>query len=148
MYLTYLNLPKLSEELVQDVYDTIASGSKYTSQGNTDAERYEHFSSIAASKKLRQFTESIFDFRHTTHIFVLSDNLPVHIDNLDVRTIAYNYVIKSGAGSTNIHNEKKELIESYNIDLHRWHILDVSQNHSVLIPDPPRILVTVSPLGE
>lgn len=32
------------------------------------------------------------------------------------------------------------------INLHRWHILDVSQNHSVSIPNPPRILITVSPM--
>ncbi len=59
MYLEYLDLPKLSEDLIKDVYNTINTSDKYTSQGNTDAENYEHFSSIDASKKLKQFTESI-----------------------------------------------------------------------------------------
>ena len=146
MYLEYLDLPKLSEDLIKDVYNTINTSDKYTSQGNTDAENYEHFSSIDASKKLKQFTESIFNFDHITHIFVLSDDLPTHVDNLDVRSKAYNYVIESGGGRTNIYTQDKVMIESYDINLHRWHILDVSQNHSVSIPNPPRILITVSPM--
>jgi len=105
-----------------------------------------YFSSIDASKKLKQFTESYFNFDHITHIFVLSDDLPTHVDNLDVRSKAYNYVIESGGGSTNIYTQDKVMIESYDINLHRWHILDVSQNHSVSIPNPPRILITVSPM--
>lgn len=146
MYLEYLDLPKLSEDLIEDVYNTINTSNKYTSQGNTDAENYEHFSSIDASKKLKQFTESIFNFDHITHIFVLSDDLPTHVDNLDVRSKAYNYVIESGGGRTNIYTQDKVMIESYDINLHCWHILDVSQNHSVSIPNPPRILITVSPI--
>jgi len=145
MYLEYLDLPKLPENLIENVYETIKTSKKYTSQGNTDAENYEHFSSINASNELKKFTQSIFDFEHLTHIFFLTDDLPMHIDNLDVRSKAYNYVIESGGGNTNIYNQEAELIESYDIDLHRWHILDVSQNHSVSIPNPPRILVTVTP---
>lgn len=147
MYLEYFDLPRLSDSLIENVYDTIKKNNNiaYSSQGNTDAENYEYFSSITASDELIKFTKSIFDFDHLTHIFFLTGDLPMHVDNLDIRSKAYNYVIESGGGRTNIHNENKEIIESYDIDLHRWHLLDVSQNHSVSIPNPPRILVTVTP---
>ena len=68
------------------------------------------------------------------------------MDNSSCRDIAFNYVIKSGNGSTRFHREKTDesMYEEYIIDLHRWHKLDVSKLHSVYIPDPPRIVVTVS----
>lgn len=148
MYLEYLNLPKIPDDLINNVFNTIAAGRKYTSQGRTEAEIYEHFSSIEANKDLKQFTESIFNFPHLTHIFFLTDDLPIHVDNLDVRKEAYNYVIQSGDGCTNIHDTDKNIIESYKIKLHTWHRLDVSQYHSVSVPNPPRILITVTPIKD
>jgi len=80
----------------------------------------------------------------------LSADLPVHMDNIDVRNVAFNYVIQSGNGSTRFHREKtnESIYEDHVIDTHRWHKLDVSKFHSVTIPLPPRIVVTVSTLKE
>lgn len=149
--LEYLDhLPKIPEDIIEDIYFTVATGERYTSQGDTEASTYQCFSSIDASEKLKKFTQSLFNFEHDTHIFVLSADLPVHIDNLTCRDIAFNYVIKSGDGSTNFHTEKTDesMYEKHVIDLHRWHKLDVAKFHSVYIPNPPRIIVTVSTFKE
>ena len=151
MNLEYLDhLPKIPDDLVEDILNTIKTGERYTSQGLTEASSYQHFCSIKASDRLKKFTESLFKFKHETHIFVLSDHLPVHMDNITVRDVAFNYVIESGGGSTRFHREKTDesMYESHIIDLHRWHKLDVENFHSVAIPYPPRIVVTVSTLKE
>jgi hypothetical protein len=149
--LEYLDhLPKIPEDIMEDIYVSVNTGERYTSQGDTEASAYQCFSSINASDKLKKFTESLFKFEHDTHIFVLSADLPVHMDNLSCRDIAFNYVIQTGGGSTRFHREKtnESVYEEHVIDTHRWHKLDVSKFHSVTIPEPPRILVTVSTLKE
>jgi hypothetical protein len=151
MNLEYLDhLPNIPEDIIKDIRITIDTGERYTSQGLTEASSYQHFCSITASDKLKKFTESLFKFEHETHIFVLSDDLPVHMDNLAVRDVAFNYVIESGNGVTRFHREKtdKSVYEEHIIDLNRWHKLDVSKFHSVYIPAPPRIVVTVSTLKQ
>jgi hypothetical protein len=145
--LEYLDhLPKIPEDIIEDIHITVDTSERYTSQGDTEATAYQSFSSINASDKLKKFTESVFDFEHDTHIFVLSADLPVHMDNASCRDVAFNYVIQSGNGSTRFHKEKtnESMYEEHVIDLHRWHKLDVSKFHSVYIPEPPRIVVTVS----
>ena len=144
------HLPKIPEDLIEDIHNTVNTGDSYTSPGLTEASSYQHFCSIAGSDKLKKFIKSLFAFEHETHIFVLSADLPVHMDNISVRDVAFNYVIQSGNGLTRFHKEKtnESLYEDHVIDTHRWHKLDVSKFHSVTIPEPPRIVVTVSTFKE
>lgn len=145
MNVEYLDLPKIPEELIVDIYQTIrntAPKERHSVPEGTDAEKHNAWNSIKASEKLKEFTRSLFDFEHDVHIFVLSGDLPVHKDN--TRDVAYNYVLETGGASTNFHNEEKLLVEENFIEPFRWHKLDVKELHSVLIPQPPRVLVSVS----
>lgn len=145
MNVEYLDLPKIPEELIVDIYQTIrntAPKERHSVPEGTDAEKHNAWNSIKASEKLKEFTRSLFDFEHDVHIFVLSGDLPVHKDN--TRDVAYNYVLETGGASTNFHNEEKVLVEENFIEPFRWHKLDVKEFHSVLIPQPPRVLVSVS----
>ena len=145
MNVEYLDLPKLSDELIVDIYQTIRNTQpkeRHSVPEGTDAEKNNAWNSIKASDKLKAFTKSIFDFEHDVHIFVLSGNLPVHKDN--TRDVAYNYVLETGNASTNFHDAEQVLVEENKIEPFRWHKLDVKEFHSVLIPAPPRVLVSVS----
>lgn len=145
MNVEYLDLPKIPEELIVDIYQTIrntAPKERHSVPEGTDAEKHNAWNSIKASEKLKEFTRSLFDFEHDVHIFVLSGDLPVHKDN--TRDVAYNYVLETGGASTNFHDEEKILVEENFIEPFRWHKLDVKEFHSVLIPQPPRVLVSVS----
>lgn len=147
--LEYLDhLSTIPAELVDDILTTVEIGERYSSKGNTEASSYKHFASINASDKLKEFTNSLFNFKHDAHIFVLSDHIPPHIDNLEVRDVAFNYVIKSGAGVTRFHTDKTDdsIYEEHTIDVGRWHRLNVANFHSVTIPNPPRIVLTMSTL--
>jgi len=145
MNIEYLDLPKIPEEIIVDIYQTIrntAPRERHSVPEATDAEKHDAWNSINASEKLKEFTRSLFDFDHDVHIFVLSGNLPVHKDNM--RDIAYNYVLETGNAITNFHNNDQVLVEENSIEPFRWHKLDVKSFHSVLIPAPPRVLVSVS----
>lgn len=145
MNVEYLDLPRIPDELIVDIYQTIRNTpaqSRHSEPKDTDAEKHNAWNSIKASEKLKEFTRNIFDFEHDVHIFVLSGDLPIHKDN--TRDVAYNYVLETGDASTNFHDEDKNLVETNNIETFRWHKLDVKQFHSVLIPNPPRVLVSVS----
>lgn len=145
MNVEYLELPKLPEDLIVDIYQTIRntpSKDRHSEPKNTDAEKNNAWNSIKASEKLKEFTRSIFDFEHDVHIFVLSGDLPIHKDN--TRDVAYNYILETGDANTNFHDADKKLTEENKIDPFRWHKLDVKEFHSVLIPKPPRVLVSVS----
>lgn len=145
MNVEYLNLPNIPDYLIVDIYQTIRNTSpkeRHAVPEGTDAEKTNAWNSIKASDALKEFTRSIFNIEHDVHIFVLSGDLPVHKDN--TRDIAYNYVLETGSASTNFHDEEKNIIEEHNIERFRWHKLDVKNYHSVQIPDPPRVVVSVS----
>lgn len=145
MNVEYLELPRIPDELIVDIYQTIRNTSakdRHSEPKNTDAEKHNAWNSIKASTKLKEFTKTIFDFEHDVHIFVLSGDLPVHTDN--TRDVAYNYVLETANSSTNFHDENKVLVEEHKIEPFKWHKLNVKQYHSVIIPEPPRVLVSVS----
>ena len=145
MNLEYLDLPKLPEELIVDVYQTIRNTpakERHSNKEGTDAEKNAAWNSIKASDALKSFTKTLFDFEHDVHIFVLSDDLPMHKDN--TRDVAYNYVLETGEAKTNFHNIAGSINEIHSIDRFRWHKLDVSNYHSVTIPNGPRIVISVS----
>ena len=145
MNIEYLDLPRIPDELIVDIYQTIRNTTlknRHSVPKDTDAEKHNAWNSIKASDRLKEFTRSIFNFEHDVHIFVLSGDLPVHKDN--TRDVAYNYVLETGGASTNFHDADQVLTEEHKIEPFRWHKLDVKEFHSVLIPQPPRILVSVS----
>jgi hypothetical protein len=145
MNLEYLDLPKIPEELIVDIYQTIRNTpaeDRHAEPKNSDAEKHTAWNSIKASEKLKAFTHSIFDIEHDVHIFVLSGDLPAHKDN--TRDVAYNYVLETGNARTNFHDVDKNLIEEHDIEKFRWHKLNVKEFHSVTITLPPRIVVSVS----
>lgn len=143
--LKYLELTPIPDNLIVDIYQTIRNTTpkeRHSVPEETDAEKYNAWNSIKASEKLKEFTNSIFNFEHDVHIFVLSGDLPVHKDN--TRDVAYNYVLETGGANTNFHDEEKNLVETYQIETFKWHELNVKKYHSVQIPEPPRVVVSVS----
>ena len=143
--LEYLDLPKIPDYLLVDIYQTIRNTSaadRHSNKEGTDAEKSAAWNSINASDKLKQFVATLFEDEHDVHIFVLSADLPMHKDN--TRDAAYNYVLETGNALTNFHNDDGNVIESHSITTFQWHKLDVSTYHSVSIPNGPRVVVSVS----
>jgi hypothetical protein len=146
--LEYLELPKFSDELIEDVYNTIKTTSvddrNVIDPNNHGADvKNPAWQSLHASEKLKSFTRTLFDFNHNVFIFYLADHAPRHIDI--TRDVGFNYVIETG-DSTTCFYENDTLTESHQITPNVWHRLDVSTEHSVTVLKPPRILISVSPI--
>ena len=142
--LKYLDLTPIPDKLIIDIYDTLKNTpikDRHSEPKNTDAEQYPAWNSFKASEPLKTFIKTLFDFEHDVHIFYLTADIPKHKDN--TRDTAYNYVIETGAATTNFY-EEDTIVESYKIEPLRWHYLNVSKHHSVIIPTGPRIVVSVS----
>jgi hypothetical protein len=145
MNVEYLDLPKIPDHLIVDIYQTIRNTpakDRHSNKEGTDAEKNAAWNSIKASDNLKRFIATLFREEHDVHIFVLSDNLPMHKDN--TRDIAYNYVLETGDANTNFHNDQGDVVETYPITPFVWHKLNVLNYHSVSIPNGPRIVVSVS----
>ena len=146
MNVEYLDLPRIPDDLIVDIYQTIRNTKlkdRHSEPKSTDAEKNTAWNSIKASNKLKEYVKSLFDVDvDDVHIFVLSGDLPTHKDN--TRDVAFNYVLETGDSYTNFHDEDKNIIEQNNIEPFRWHKLNVKKYHSVTIPKPPRVLVSVS----
>jgi hypothetical protein len=143
--LEYLELIPVPDDLIADIYDTIKNTpikDRHAEPKNTDAEQYPAWNSFKASDRLKTFIKTLFDFEHDVHIFYLTADIPAHKDN--TRDTAYNYVIETGNANTNFYTSDGILLEEHKIEPLRWHKLNVSQHHAVLIPNGPRILVSVS----
>ena len=141
----YLDLPKIPDYLLVDIYQTIRNtpaADRHSNKEGTDAEKNAAWNSIKASDKLKQFVATLFQEEHDVHIFVLSADLPMHKDN--TRDVAYNYVLETGNALTNFHNEEEVVVEAHEIKQFIWHKLNVLNYHSVSIPNGPRIVVSVS----
>lgn len=134
------NLPQLPEELIEQVYYSMeVNPSTFHDYG------YDKFKFFQGTKKLHDFTSSIFDFHHNVNILAIRDGFYIHTDVN--RNIAYNYIIEPGgsAVSTNFHYPEEQRMESYLIRPNRWHRLRVDVLHNItnIEPDKTRIVLSV-----
>lgn len=134
----YLDLPKLPEELIKEVYFSIEINPNTFHHFG-----YEKFAFHQGTKKLYEFTRSIFDFDHLVNVLVLRDGFYIHTDVN--RNLAYNYIIEPGgpAVATNFHYPEIQKMESYVIKPHRWHRLRVDVKHNVTGIESERIVLSV-----
>lgn len=139
--LEYLNLPKLPQELIPKVYESLKGINRFSIAN----EQYKLFE---ATKDLVDFTNSIFYFKHNTAVQIIKNFLPVHTDVY--RSKAFNYIIDEGGDNvmTCFYDDDNNLIESFHIEIHRWHRLNVCVRHNVINLTRPRIGITVHSIEE
>jgi hypothetical protein len=141
MTLEYLDLPRLPDELIDEIYKSLEGIDRFPYKN-------DQYKSFEATPPLVEFTQKLFDFEHNTAVQIIKDHLIIHKDAF--RTRAYNYVIEPGGANvqTCFYDDNENLIESHCIELHRWHKLDVSVNHNVINLIAPRIAITVHDKSE
>jgi hypothetical protein len=133
----YDNIPKLPKSIIDEVYQ---SSNNENLWGKPKSSIY----TIHQSKpKLVQWILQYFDKEHVVRVQKIRGDVYPHIDSN--RTYVFNYLIETGGDKvyTHFHNSNKEIIESYQIEKHRWHRLNVSQMHSVSGVNNHRIAITV-----
>ena len=163
-YVEYLDtLPSVSVDLLDEVrHVSLNRASTFVDPKHSTYQFYSLYG------KIRDFTKSIFNFKHNVAVQVIKNSVPVHVDI--GRIVAYNYIIETGGTNvltayfniddfiqdrTNIHLKllpkldcpTAEPIYTVCIEPNRWHKLNVSIPHSVLNIESERIAITVTPKG-
>lgn len=140
-YLEYLDKPNLSEFLISEVYKSLENADRFPITNDT-------YKSFEATKHLKSFTKTLFDFEHNTAVQVIYKNVDIHVDLF--RTVAYNYVVDTGGkeATTCFYDDSNNICESYLITPHKWHSLKVDIKHNVINITRPRIAITVHDVKE
>jgi hypothetical protein len=161
-YFEYLDtLPPVSLDLLNEVrYTALNSKSTFV---DPEFSTYQFY---LLQGKIKEFTQSIFNFEHSVSVQVIKNGVPVHVDI--GRIVAYNYIIETGGSNVltayfNIddfiqdrNNRHLRLFPKLDcplaepvyancIEPNRWHKLNVSLPHTVLNIESERMAITVTP---
>lgn len=141
MNLQYLNLSKLPDDMISEVYKSLDGDDIYPYP-------IDNYKSFAATQLLQEYTKRLFNFNHNTLVQLIKGHLDIHKDLY--RTRAYNYIIEPGGDNvlTCFYDNQKNLIESHCIKTHSWHKLTVDIFHNVENLTAPRIAITINDTSE
>lgn len=133
----YLDKPPLPTELISEVYSSLDNPNMFGFQESTNYQLFD------ASVLLKEYTKSIFDFKHETRVQKITKDLVRHKDVN--RTLAYNYILDLGGSNveTCFYNDQLQLTESVIIEANRWHVINVDVYHNVKNVTGSRIALTV-----
>ena len=161
-YFEYLNtLPTVSLDLLNDArYAALNNKSTFVDP------KFSTYQFYLLQGKIKEFTQSIFNFEHSVSVQVIKNGAPVHVDI--GRIVAYNYIIETGGSNVltayfNIDDfiqdrnnrhlrlfpkldcPRAEPVYTVCIEPNRWHKLNVSLPHTVLNIESERMAITVTP---
>lgn len=121
----YINLPKIPDELIPELYQSI--------KDDDVRQSYIGYTLYHFKPNLKQFILNLFGEGFTCAIQVIAGEQPIHIDY--GREVAHNYIIDLGGEhvTTSFYKDLTGLdkLENICIEPHRWHKLNVSVPHGV-----------------
>ena len=140
MYITYLDLPSIPQELLESVDEIL---NKPFSQG-TAFDRDPDFRLKDVPNDTANYIKSIFDMDINIRYQLINRDLPLHVDKVD-RRIAFNYLLDPGGENvlTNVFDNDMNLTDSIKIETHKWHRLQTSMPHLVKNIQTTRIAISV-----
>jgi hypothetical protein len=146
MYIKYLNLPKVPEELLDSVDSIINQNSE-----EMLVRDFAHFQYRTVNKKLDEWVHSVFKIKCYAKYQIIYDGIPIHKDNPSSpgdRRIAFNYLLDTGGNSviTSVYDDNKNLLQAECIPLKTWHSLVVEKYHGVEGIETIRVALTVTPI--
>ena len=140
MLIKRLILPKLPNELVEDVYKTINTGNNVALDGPnvrlTD-DFGSYYTWYKPSDQLQKWCQKNISPDIFFGIQMIVEKMPMHKDfgpTPDSRTeLKFNYIIETGGDAvvTNYYTDSAELIESHILEPNIWYIINVRVNHDV-----------------
>ena len=142
MYITYLDLPNIPEDLLESVED-ILNKPRYES-----IVKHDFFQTRPISKNLQDWLEKNIPYDFSVRYQIIYPGLSIHKD-MGNRKLAYNYLLSLGGNNvrTMIFDDSKKLLQSETLPLRTWHSIKTDMYHGVfgLQPDIPRISLSVTP---
>ena len=156
MYIDYIDLPNIPEELLESSDDILnkESLSVYSSEGGLLSITTKHGTNSVirkeVSKNLIKWLQSICDFPVSARYLILNSRVPIHRDP-KARPRAYNYIIDAGGGNvtTTVYDDDYTLLKSLVIPEKTWHCLDTGRLHGIegISENRSRIVLSISYTG-
>lgn len=148
MYITYINLPKIPEHLLNEITDEYILSQKNNAFPENDS-RYKvmkHvYGSINPPEELNRWCKENISKSVKWFVQVIRSDLPIH---KDIGAAAkFNYIFEQGNAeveTTFYADDSKTILHSEIIHPHRWHILKVDTMHRAwnLTPGTKRLSIS------
>jgi hypothetical protein len=144
MFLKYLDLPKVPNELLSEIDKIITSS-------NDELDKFTGFAYTPL--KLYPITGPLLDwikqnvpieFGSCIHVHVITDTLVIHKD-FQTNKYKINYIFDTGGDNvlTHFYDDQQTLLESHKIKSGCWHQFDGQVYHNVTGVNKPRIAITL-----
>jgi len=125
-----INLPKLPNDIVIEILNNNINGRNEAFDNHPD-EALNFYKWVSANEKVQTWCKENISQDIHWGIQIIEKDLPIHND---LGTLAkFNYVIANGGNDvvTNFYDDEKTLIDSHNLELNQWYILNVEIYHNV-----------------
>lgn len=135
MYITYVNLPKIPQELLDDITDEfiLSQTNNAFPQSDQQYKIIKHvYLSIQPTAALTKWCEENISKSVKWFVQVIRADLPIHTDI--GAAVKFNYIFQSGGEdveTTFYANDRTTTLHSEVIVKDRWHILKVDTLHRV-----------------
>jgi hypothetical protein len=149
MYIRYIDLPKIPNELLESKDTILRKQSLLINNynGNPISSVVNSIQRKEVSNQLVEWLQTIFDFPVRAQYLILSTNAPIHRDPKS-RPQAYNYIIHAGGDtvSTTVYDDDYKILKSLIIPELTWHCLDTGRLHGIhgIVPNDQRIVLSIN----
>lgn len=132
MYIDYIDLPKVPEELLENPNDIINKISLDVVDKTGTVIPHNNIQRRAISQDLNYWLKSVCNFPVIAQYLLLNDNSPIHRDPI-IRPQAYNYIIVAGGSNvfTTVYDDNQHILKSICIPEKTWYCLDTERLHGV-----------------
>lgn len=156
MYIDYINLPNIPEELLESSNDILNKEtlSVNTYEGGALSIATKHGTNSITRKEvpnnLIKWLQSICDFPVSARYLILNSRVPIHRDP-KTRPRAYNYIIDAGGENvtTTVYDDDYTVLKSLVIPEKTWHCLETGRLHGLegISENRNRIVLSISYTG-
>jgi hypothetical protein len=147
MCITYLDYPKVPEELLKELPALLSTEDEFPKF--TGVENYAAMQCYQITGPLLEWIKNHIPikFSSVAHINHISDTIVIHRD-YQVERYKVNYIFDAGgpAVQTRFYDDDKNLIDQHVVPEGQWHTFDSMIYHNVtgIIPGSNRIAITLS----
>ncbi len=147
MYIDYINLPKIPDELLESKAAIIAKPTAPVKNYNGAIVLSNSITRREVSKNLIEWLQSVCNFQVNAVYLILNSNAPIHRDPR-TRPQAYNYIINAGGDNvtTTVYCDNYTVLKSLVIPERTWYCLDTERLHGIhgILKGEQRIVLSIN----
>ena len=149
MYIDYVDLPAIPEELLESPEEIIAKPRLIIGDTLGGVVPISSIQRKDINSKLADWLQSVCNFSVSAQYLLLNYKSPIHRDPpRPDRSQVYNYIVQTGGteATTNVYDDNNNILKSVVVPAKTWYCLDTHRLHGVsgIDKDTWRILLSVN----